>query len=166
MVGVSKDWAAVPAHQCRRCRGPYSQTTGGSINLRPRGGGNFNLEPESYDIIIAKKQLQFSGPGVSATTESAAESTGTCTVSRANDSVGKVTVTTSGSGISTGAACTINFSRSFNSPVCIVTATNSNAGSNATQTYLTTTSGRMTLNFGSAGGSAYTYSYHCFDSAN
>lgn len=135
----------------------------------------------AHILIQSTDGLGITGPGViktpnhirffplyapNAAVTANAGSTGSCSLTSATDAVGKVSITTSGSGIATGDVCDINFGYAYaTAPVCTLTPTNAASGSNAQQAYVTSSTSALSINFGVAGGSSstYTFNYHCFE---
>lgn len=106
---------------------------------------------------------------ISASTTVNTGSSGTCTLTNSTDTVGQVTIVTSGTGISSGDVCDINFLQTYASaPFCTLTPANAAAGVNAQQYYATTTTAKLSVNFGTAGASSgtYAYNYYCMETAS
>lgn len=140
-----------------------SSSDGANISIQTTDG----LGITGPGVIKTPNHIRFFplyAPSAAATAN--AGSTGSCSLSSATDAVGKVSISTSGSGIANGDVCNITFGYAYaTSPVCTLTPTNAASGSNAQQIYVTSSTTALTINFGVAGSGSgsYTFNYHCFE---
>ena len=103
------------------------------------------------------------------TTVNANAGTGaTCSVSNATDTAGSISLTTTAVASSSGVVCDVNFNKSYNvAPICLIAASNAAAAANTViqDVYQTTSTTKLSVNFGSADliGRTYTWMYHCLE---
>lgn len=140
--------------------------------LMSSDGANIVLFTSGSGAIVTPNHIRSTNSGLfgaiapTATASGNVGGSGNCSISTSTDVAGKVTILTSGSGIVSGDQCAVNFGRNYPvSPICTLTPSNSAAGANSQQVYVTSSSSAMTINFGVAGanGSTYIYNYHCIE---
>lgn len=105
------------------------------------------------------KSTQTSPP--TAAPQASAGTGATCTLARATDKAGEITVTTGTLGLSTGSYCRVSFLKAYDIvPICTLTPASSTL---STSVYVSQTVNDMDINFAVAGGisSTYVINYHC-----
>lgn len=119
---------------------------------------------QSGEVTLVNSHLKSTQTTPPTTTVQANAGTGaTCTVANATDKAGQITVTTGTIGISTGAYCDLNFNAAYGvAPICVLTPASSTL---STSVYVTSTTAKVTVNFGVAGGISSTYliNYNCIE---
>lgn len=105
---------------------------------------------------------------VTATVKAGAGTSATCAVTHATDSAGIISLTTTAASPASGAQCDINFVTAYGvAPLCVIQPVSALTASLvvSSQIYLTSTTGKVTVNFGAtdAAGHAYTWNYSCIE---
>lgn len=120
---------------------------------------NANLEAKNGT------HLKSTGTSPGATVTSNAGTGATCGVSNATDTAGLIELVTTGTSPSSGEQCHIDFNTAYAvAPICVVTGANDNEASFAATSdiYFTTTTAKLSINFGSADPTGHTYDFMYF----
>lgn len=152
-------------------------TSGTSLGINPASGFAGNLIDAQVNAVAKFKvdstggttqvgHLKYNGTAPTATVNANAGTGATCTLSNSSDVAGTMNLTTTATAPAAGEQCKVNFNVAYGvAPICIFSPASANAAAFqvTSQTYQTTTTAKLSINFGVADavGHAYVWSYYC-----